>query len=549
MTRKRIVAILTFFITFYIPFISYCQDEQAIDIIIQKDDCLIKIAEKYLENPTKWRELARINSLHNPDLIYPGQTLRIPIKLLKGKQTDGVVSFIKGSVLYQPPNSTEWKMLFLNDHIKEGYRIKTGDQSRIEITFQDNHSLLQDSNTTLELFTSREKANFYTYQKLFLLTGKTITKIKKATGRESRFQIDSPSAICAVRGTTFRTSVDENNITRAEVLQGNVNVEAMNQVVTVEEGEGTLVRKGEKPLVPQKLLPPPALIKVEPIYKNFPIVLSFTNIENAVSYRVIFSQDKDIKNIVYERVIKPHETFEIYPVEDGTYYLETRSIDNLGIEGLSSQAIPIKIRINPVPPFLEIPADQTVYRKKSILLKWLGVNDAVKYHIQISEDREFNIIFDESKDIKDTVYKTKNLDYKTYYFRISSIADDGYQGAWSNILSFTIQPAPPVEVPEIVDKKINITWLDLGVNMKYRFQLSTDKEFKDILINQLVEKSEIKIQKPKKSGTYFVRVSPIDPMGSEGDFSEPQMFEIKKSPFYKLLGILGTLGFLFFLTF
>jgi hypothetical protein len=549
MRKNRFFDILILLIALHIPFFAYAQDEQAIDIVVQKGDCLIEIAEHYLEDPAQWKKLAKINLLHNPDLIYPGQILHIPIILLKGTQTDGVVSFIKGSVLYQPPGSDQWKPLFLNDNVKEGCKIKTGDESRVEITFQDDHSLLQGSNTILGLSTSREKADFYTFYKLFLLTGKTITKIKKATGRESRFQIDTPSAICAVRGTTFRTSVDEDNATRAEVLQGNISVEAMKNVVTVEEGKGTLVKMGDPPLTPQKLLPPPELIIAEQFYKIFPIVLSFTKIDHAISYRIIFSQDEDIKNIVTEKVIEPYEAFEISPVEDGTYYLETRSIDNLGIEGLSSQAIPIRIRINPAPPFIEIPVDQAVYRKKSLVLKWLEVSDAVKYHIQIAEDRAFTMIVDDMDDIEGTTYQTKKLDYRTYYFRISSTAADGYEGGWSNILSFTIQPSQPVGVPEIVNKEVHIRWQDLGVDMRYHFQLSTDKEFKDILIDRLVNKPGITIQRPKRSGVYFVRVSPVDPKGDEGDFAAPQSFEIRKSPLYKFLGIAGTLGLLFFLIF
>ncbi len=549
MKGKQIVTILVFLIALYMPLITYSNDEQTIDIVVRKGDYLIKIAREYLEEPAQWKELTKINTLMNPNLIYPGQTLQIPVKLLKGIRTDGAVSFIKGNVLYQPPNTNQWKMLFLNDNIEEGSKIKTEDESRVEITFKYGHSLLQDSNTLLELSKSREKADLFTFQKLFLLTGKTIAKIKKATGRESRFQIDTPSAICAVRGTAFRTSVDKNDTTRAEVLQGYINVEAMNRVVALEGGEGTLIKKGESPMPPQKLLSAPELIVAEPIYKYFPIILSFTKIKDAVSYRVILARDENIKDIVIEKVIEPHEPFEISNIKDGTYYLETRSIDHLGIEGLSSQAIPIKIRINPVPPFIEIPTDQAVYRKKSLVLKWLGVEDAVKYHIQLAEDLDFKTVVDERNDIKDTTYKIKSLDYKTYYFRISSIAADEYEGGWSNILSFTIQPPPPVEVPEIVDKEVNIRWLNMGIGIKYHFQLSSDREFKDILIDQLVDKPEIKIQRPERAGTYFVRVSPVDQKGFEGDFSEPQKFEIKKSPIYKILGIAGIAGLLFFLIF
>jgi len=79
--------------------------------------------------------------------------------------------------------------------------------------------------------------------------------------------------------------------------------------------------------------------------------------------------------------------------------------------------------------------------------------------LQIAEDRQFNHIVADLADINDSSVQTENLDFKTYYFRISSIAADGYQGIWSDILSFNIippPPAPPVEAPELEEKTIRI---------------------------------------------------------------------------------------------
>lgn len=47
---------------------------------VQKGDTLSKIAEHYYGNASKWRVIYEANRdlIKDPDLIYPGQTFRIP---------------------------------------------------------------------------------------------------------------------------------------------------------------------------------------------------------------------------------------------------------------------------------------------------------------------------------------------------------------------------------------------------------------------------------------------------------------------------------------
>lgn len=446
MQRNKFIAILTGIIFFLLPLYADAYSEATVDITILKSDSLINICKEYLENPGKWREIAKINRLKNPDLIYPGQVIHIPVSLLKGVPADGVVSFVKGTAEVQPQGSKEWKSLSLNDRVKEGSKIRTDDQSAVEITFEDGNSFLQSSNTTIGLSTARKtKADLARY-KLFLGIGKTITKIKSATGRESRFEIETPSSVCAVRGTVFRTSVDADDATRSEVLQGMVDVAAMDHKVKVNEGEGTLVKKGEPPLSPIKLLPPPEITNLLPIYKNIPLRFELRHLEGAVSYRALLSKDPDFKDIIKEKTLAPGEPFMIYGINDGAYFLQVRGIDSLGLEGLPSETSVIKIRTNPLPPLIESPVDGSKYKDGHFTFKWLKVNEAARYQIQIAEDKNFNKIILEGADIKNTGIKAQDLDIGTYYFRIRSVAADNYQGEWSDVLSFTIisdTPAPP----------------------------------------------------------------------------------------------------------
>jgi hypothetical protein len=124
------------------------------------------------------------------------------------------------------------------------------------------------------------------------------------------------------------------------------------------------------------------------------------------------------------------------------------------------------------------------------------------------------------------------------------MAADGYQGIWSDAVDFNIippPPAPPVEKPEMGDKELRIRWKDLGEGITYRFQMAKDTAFDNMLVNKKLSEPEIVLEKPEDAGIYYVRTSGIDSEGYEGDFSEPQSYEVKsKFPFIPL-GIGGAL--------
>lgn len=525
------------------------QNEPMVQVTVKSRDYLIRICEKYLENPMQWGKIAQINHLKNPDLIYPGQTILIPASFLKGTPARGTVSFAKGDVSFRTLDKEEWRPLALNDQVEEGYMIKTGNESSVEIKFEDGNSFLLKSNTTVGLTTARKGGDNYSKYKLSLRLGKVISNIQKSTGRESAVQIEAPTAVAGVRGTIFRSSVGSDNTSQFEVLEGAVFVEGKNKTVEVKQGEGTVVREGESPTDPSKLLPPPALVQLSPVYKKFPIRLTFEKVQDAVSYRVVLAKDRDVKDVVKERIIGPQDTFEITEIADGTYFLQSSSIDNLGLEGLPSDAIEIRIRVNPAAPFIKLPADKAEYKLQSLKCEWLKVSDAAKYYVQIAEDNEFQQLVRDRNDLGNPEYATGNLEFKTYYFRVGSIAADNYQGEWSDTLTFTLlppPPAPPVEKPEMDKKEIRIRWQDLGKEITYHFQMSKSEEFKEVLIDQVLERPEITFAKPKQAGIYYVRTCGIDSGGREGNFSKPQSFEIKRNNSPLGCVITGAAGLLFY---
>ncbi len=51
-------------------------------ITIVKGDTLWDLCQEHLKDPLRWRELSKYNDFTNPNLIYPGESLRIPVAMM-----------------------------------------------------------------------------------------------------------------------------------------------------------------------------------------------------------------------------------------------------------------------------------------------------------------------------------------------------------------------------------------------------------------------------------------------------------------------------------
>lgn len=516
-----------------------------VELTVVKHDRLISICEKYLQDPAQWREIGRINRLKNVNVIKPGQRLSLPIRLLKGVPVDGRVVFVRSEAQLKEPGEKNWKPLRRNDVIRQGSSIRTGGESAVEIVFDDGASLYQQPDTLLEVGVSQLKGETHIFQRLLLEAGRVVTKVRRAMGRDSRIEIRTPSATAVARGTEYRVSTGASGATTSEVLHGVIDVEAMRRSVAVREGEGTLVKKGQAPLPPRKLLAPPVLRDRQPVYRGAPITLAFSSIEGAVSHRLLLSRDQGGKDVVAERLFKAGESPALTSLEDGPYFVRVSSVDELGLEGASGPVEQIAVRNNPLPPFMQQPMDGASIKGTSVGFRWLKVGDAASYQLQIADDREFLRSAVKPLDVSGTSYKHAFPETGSKYFRIRSVASDGFTGLWSDTISFTLLPPPPAPEPEkpaLDGNRIRIRWGNRGTGFTYRVQLSAEATFIQPLADRKVAQPEISLESPEMAGVYYVRISSIDPEGFEGPFSPPQTFEITRWWPYAAGGALGVAG-------
>lgn len=522
----------------------------AVELRVVQRDTLISICRAYLRTPARWPEIGRINRLGDNNLIMPGQRLVIPVELLRGVPRDGRVTFTRAEVMVRSAGQKKWRPLRSGDPVRQGSLIRTGSQAAVEIVFPDGSSLFQQPDTTLDLSASQLKAGSHLFRRLLISAGRVLVRVRHATGQGSRMEIRTPSALAVARGTDFRVAADAVRGTTAEVLEGVVQVDARRRTVMVRQGEGTLVRQGQPPLPPRALLPPPCLGESRQLFRGTPIQISLQPVDGATAHRLLLSRDREGRELVREQLFRTGETPRFSGLEDGVYYCQALSVDDRGLEGPFSTPVELTLRANPLPPFIQEPRDTALLSGKRISFRWLKVADAASYQLQISPEPGFPPDSTTLVELNVTTHEQDFGDVGRRFFRIRSVASDGFRGTWSDPVSFTLIPPPPaplLEKPSREGNRIHLRWPSQGAGFGYHFQLADNERFESPLVDRHLSEPQVSLEAPRRAGVYYARTSSIDPQGNEGPFSPSQSFEVKRWWPLAAGGALGAAGLILLL--
>lgn len=115
--------------------------------------------------------------------------------------------------------------------VSEADTVVTGPRSSVDLVYNESSLIRVNENTTLgidSLMAKVENSTELTLRKGSLFT--TVQKLKK----QENFQVNTPTMVVAVRGTSFGVSADENS-SRAEVLAGTVKVNPVKDGTVVSE--------------------------------------------------------------------------------------------------------------------------------------------------------------------------------------------------------------------------------------------------------------------------------------------------------------------------
>jgi hypothetical protein len=317
--------------------------EPSLAYTVQPKDKLIVLSSTLLNGLQAWAGVAQYNGLKNPNLIYPGQKLNIPLRYLAAKPSGGSVFSASGDV------SQGGQPVVLGSAIKEGGQFKTGANSSAIIELGDGSRIKLLPNTLAEVVSNRYYAlrdasssgstNWFSGL-MRLSSGALEALAAKNVFRASPLRIETPTSTVGVRGTEFRVAFDDPQTlsARTEVLEGLVRADNPAQAAGADlpMGTGAVVKPQDKDIKVVNLLPAPDLTGLSSEVFQPLASLNLPTLAGAASYRVVIAQDAQFNNIVRELKVPSGAPASLAGLETGNFYVLVRGIDAIGLEGFNS---------------------------------------------------------------------------------------------------------------------------------------------------------------------------------------------------------------------
>jgi hypothetical protein len=328
-----------------------------IEYVAKPGDTMIGIARRFLANGRQWpvqRALIQHNRLRDADVIAPGQVVHIPENwLLSATARIEIIAF-SGDVQSDADTPR------LKDAVPSGRELRTGPGGTVTIKLPDNSTLTLQPESSMRVEQGSGNTVRPQTESVFqLIRGRVEAAVEKRDMAGARFEVRTPVAVAAVRGTRFRVTMNEaGRTTSTEVTEGEVQFSDTGGLgsVPVPDGFGTRVIEGRPPEPPRALPEAPRIWTGIRLVPRSPLNIGFLAVRNAVAYRIRISRDRESRDLVSEATSTTAQ-LRIEGLPNGTYYARVRGVDDLGLEGRDSVGeLLVNVAAAPAPAPAPVPA-------------------------------------------------------------------------------------------------------------------------------------------------------------------------------------------------
>lgn len=165
-----------------------------------------------------------------------------------GPKNPSILSSLEGDVLVMKAGASNWEAAQIGQQLYEDDIIKIAEDSRAAVTFFDGSTIELEAGTQLEIKTLEpadgDNVNTISLEQEI---GRSISRVTKLADPASHYEIETPSGVAAVRGTTMVVDVDEQGISRIVSEEGSVFVTAQGVEVLLIQGMQSIILPGKPP--------------------------------------------------------------------------------------------------------------------------------------------------------------------------------------------------------------------------------------------------------------------------------------------------------------
>ncbi len=457
-------------------------------------DNLWDLSQEYLISMDYWRPLQEHNNITEPRQMPPGTRLHFPVAWLKAQPVGVRVLEVAGDVSVQSPQQPKRIKVVVDSLLHANDEIRTGKTGSVTLLFGDGSRLLLQANSLLRLDVIRmHEETGMVDSRMRLKNGRIESTVNPVKKPNIRFEIHTPGAVSAVRGTELRVmSNAASQVSSTEVLAGQVAVSGSGETQMVAAGFGTVVKAGEPPQAPMALLQAPSLAGIPLTMTVTPIQFDWPAVAGAESYRIQLAYDDQFNSLLLDYHSDTAE-FSDADISDGEYALRVRAIS----------------------------AVEQFY--------WSQTGPRIHYRIQVDDSPDFDSpIVDVVDYLGSRLKLTQNPPIGQYYWRVAAAHQPGKYGAFSDTHAFEIlhlPAAPQIDTPQIDTQQVKLRWQSEEQAPRYHYDLAIDPAFAELIANAEVAEPKVSLERPEP-GRYYLRVRAIDKEGVASPYSDVKAFDI-----------------------
>jgi len=386
--------------------IASASDDAPVRYTVRKGDNLIMLGERYLLNPQSYKIVQQQNRIPNPHAIPIGKILVIPRSLLKYRPASAKLISVRGQVLASSGSVS------VGQSLQEGTDISTGPSSFATMLLDDGSriSLPSNSNIRISRLRSYVLGGSLDYDFDIAKGGLRSSVVKHKTG-DDRYQVRTPKAVSAVRGTDFQSRYEvESGSDFAEVVEGALAVEAgSNAALALPAGNGLTVDAGGG-VITEALLAPPSLNT--PGKTQAEKIVRFDAKEPGVVRYTIASDAGFIEQVA--DTIAPDGKAEFAELANGNYFIRARAISANGIQGIPA-TFAFKRRLNGVTASVGQGEDGYAFR-------WTGEGEGVqRFHFQLFRNATDQIAMVDEAGLSSDRITLSDLPPGEYFWRVGVV--------------------------------------------------------------------------------------------------------------------------------
>lgn len=439
-----------------------------------------QVAKELLARGYTPGRLRQFNNLEPDTVLAEGDTMRIPLSWLN-RQPDaarvtsvtGAVQLISGSTGRKLP-LTPQTLIRVGDEI-----VASSGTATVTLADGSEVRLSPDSRLVFNRLTQYGKSGMVD-TRLRLNEGEVHTRVRPVIEGGARFEIETPSAVAAVRGTAFalQTSVAGTSL---QVTDGVVDFGAPGRTRRIPAGySATVSTQHSGQLSIHRLPPAPDVAPLPATLTELPVTLRWADSLAARHQLDIF--EADTGRWVESRELDGND-FDVGLLDNGDYQIHLAALSSRGTAGMPA-VVPVTIDLQAAAASLISPEAGAIADDDMPEFRWQlnGKNEVAR--VEIAEDDSFRELVTSSEWAPETsALPLRPLQPGQYYWRVVTEAG-GTSVATSEPQTFVVNGSlPPVRIISInyVDRQVRVFWEKVRTAKEYRLQLSEEPEFQNII--------------------------------------------------------------------